>query len=261
MTDPTLSYISLNSSCRPAIVLLHGAFSSPNEYSLVTPHLPNYHLLIPSLPSHAASASIKPFTLTLTSRLLMNLIRTNAKDKKAHIVGVSLGAHIAIHLAANYPDVVSAVFASGYGRFKPSMWGPVLPYTVWSVHRFEAAVPNPVKRYFMDGADLDLGEESICTIQLCREVLAVIVSRDEIKPAKARTLVIAATKRGLVPSNDSVEDAKMVAEIMKKENGESKAVEMNTMRHPWDIQAPELFARCVAAWIEGTALPVEMVEL
>jgi hypothetical protein len=48
---------------------------------------------------------------------------------------------------------------------------------------------------------------------------------------------------------------------MKEGNGESRAVEVPTMRHPWDLQDPELFARSVVAWIEGIALPEEINDL
>jgi hypothetical protein len=42
-------------------------------------------------------------------------------------------------------------------------------------------------------------------------------------PALVRILMVAATKRGLLPTNDKIEDARMVADIMKEGNGESMA--------------------------------------
>jgi len=53
----------------------------------------------------------------------------------------------------------------------------------------------------------------------------------------------------------------MLAGIMEKGNPRSRAVEMKAMRHPWDMQAPELFAQCVGRWIEGKELPEEMTAL
>lgn len=38
-------------------------------------------------------------------------------------------------------------------------------------------------------------------------------------------------------------------------------VQMKGMRNLWNRQAPELFARCVVAWVETMELPVEMEEL
>lgn len=72
------------------------------------------------------------------------------------------------------------------------------------------------------------------------------------------TREVAAT-RGLVPSDDSLEDAKVVGRAVRGgRNKESRVVQMKEMRHPWDMQAPKLFAGCVVAWVEGRELPSEM---
>jgi pimeloyl-ACP methyl ester carboxylesterase len=266
ITKPELSYISLNSSpnATATIFLIHGAGSSPVEYKLVTPYVPaHYHILIPSLPGHGSSTHIKPFTLPLTCELLASLIRTRAKNSQAHIVGVSLGAHVALYLAAHYPDIVLTMFVSGYGRLPPpnKYVAPLLPYLVSGGRHVQNALPRSLVRYFMDGAEIDLEGTGVCNVQLCRDIIAVLCSTDEIAPVKARTLVVAATKRGVVPSNDSVEDAMMVGRIVMSKGGgnaESHVVEMKNMRHPWDMQAPQLFARCVVAWVEGRQLPEDM---
>jgi pimeloyl-ACP methyl ester carboxylesterase len=260
-----LAHLELNDSCSTTILFIHGAFSSHREWIPVSGHLSDYHLLIPSLPSHGFNLKIRPFSLELSAHLLADLIRQKAKNGKAHIVGLSMGAHVAIYLASHYPDVVNTVFASGFNRFSPSIWTPVLPYIVYVLHHLSHLAPQRVTSYLMDGMfeppGLQQDSGAACTMSLCREVVGTIVSDAEILPAPARTLMIAATKRGLLPTNDRTEDAKMVADIMKEGNGASRAVEVRTMRHPWDLQDPELFARSVVAWIEGIALPEEISDL
>ena len=108
---------------------------------------------------------------------------------------------------------------------------------------------------------LQRDSSAACTLSLCREVVDTIVSDEEIRPAAARILMVAATKRGLLPTNDRTEDARMVADIMKEGNRESRAVEVRTMRHPWNLQDPELFARSIRGWIEVTDLPEEITDL
>jgi pimeloyl-ACP methyl ester carboxylesterase len=260
MSEPTLCNLTFNPSGQSTILFIHGAFSSPDEWSYVSPHLPSYHLLIPSLPSHGSNLSIRPFTLPFSARLLANLIKTDAKNGKAHIVGLSIGAHVALYLAAHHPDVVLTVFASGINRFSPSIWMPVLPYILYCTQHFiDFVVPKRLVTYLMDGTP-GLHKENAhaaCTLQLCREVIAILVTDEEIPPVQARTLVVAATKRGFLPTNDSVKDAKMVRECVKKGNLESKAAEVYR-RHPWDLQDPQLFAKSVIAWIEGTILPEDL---
>jgi pimeloyl-ACP methyl ester carboxylesterase len=260
-----LAYLELNASCPTTILFIHGAFSSHREWVPVSGHLPDHHLLIPSLPSHGLNLNVRPFSVELSARLLADLIRQKAKNSQAHIVGLSMGAHVAIYLASHYPDLALTVFASGFNRFPPSIWGPVLPYIVYTLHHLTNLAPERLTSYLMDGMfeppGLKRDSNAACTISLCREVVRTIVSDAEIRSAAARTLMIAATKRGLLPTNDRIEDARMVANIMKEGNSESRAVEVRKMRHPWNLQDPELFARSVIAWIEETRLPEEMTEL
>jgi len=265
--EPSLSYKALNASppTSATILLIHGAGSSPVEYKLCSPFFPaRYHLLIPSLPGHGSSTHIKPFTLPLTCRLLASLIRTHAHNGRAHIVGVSLGAHVALYLASHYPDLVQTVFISGYGRLSPpSKWvAPLLPYFVSGGQHVTKALPRPLVRYFMSGASLDLEGTGVCNVRICREVIAVLCATDEVPALGTRCLVVAATKRGLVPSDDNVEEAKKVGMAVRGGGDkECRVMQMREMRHPWDMQAPELFARCVVAWVEGRELPEEMEEV
>ena len=260
-----LDHLELNDSRTTTILFIHGAFSSQREWIPVSGHLSDYHLLIPSLPSHGSNLKIRPFSVEFSAHLLADLIRQKAKNGAAHVVGLSMGAHVAIYLASHYPDVVTTVFASGFNRFSPSIWTPVLPYMVYIFHHLSNFAPQRLTSYLMDGMfeppGLQQDSSAACTMSLCREVVGAIVSDAEILPAPARTLMVAATKRGLLPTNDKIEDARMVADIMKEGNGESRAVEVPTMRHPWDLQDPELFARSVVAWIEGIALPEEISDL
>lgn len=268
--EQRLSYVSSNDNREISIVFLHGAFSGTREFAKVASHLPDHHLIIPNLPSHGpstcSSRSITPLTLQSTSELLAELIHRVAKSGRAHVVGLSLGAHIALHLAATHPDVVLTVFATGYNRFSPSIWGPVLPYIVWGERRVEALIPTSVIKYLMNGIDLDVEENesdpgpNICTLQLCRDVLAILVSKAALPAVPARALIVAATRKGLVPT-DSVDDARLALQQAGSGNASSRAVQMPDMMHPWDMQAPQLFADCVRKWINDENLAKEMVAL
>ena len=268
MSEPALAHLSINSSCRSTILFIHGALSSHNEWRAVASHLPTYHLLIPSLPSHGSNASIRPFSTPSSARLLAKLIHDHAKNGRAHVVGLSLGAHIAIHLASRHPDVVAdTVFASGINRFSPSAWTPVLPYVVYGGQNLLELAPRSLRAYLIDEdasvPKLDDGTTTTCGMELCREIVASATSDQdrEILPAPARTLIVAPQKRGLLPTNDSVQDAKEVLEVMRKGNARSRAVIVKTMRHAWDVQDPLFFAQTLMAWIEDRPLPEQFRDL
>lgn len=260
--QPPLACKEQNPSGTTTILFIHGAFSSGAEWDLVAPLLAKtYHVLLPDLPSHGHSPRI-PFSVLTSTRLLASLVHEKAKGRKAHIVGLSLGAHVAIHLACTYPEVVEAVFVSGYEVFPRSWMTPYLPYAVWLNARLEHCMPRALTRWLMDGADIPRGDVSIVTLPLCRAVIGPMF--EEVKwpePWKARTLVVAAGKRGILPTADHPEDARRLAAIGREGNEATTAVVCTRGRHPWNRQLPLIFAEAVKNWIEDDEVGTEFVRL
>lgn len=251
--DALLPHTEYNSQAKATIILVHGAFSSRDEWDLVTPHLKDeYHLLLPDLPGHGKSRGMAPFSKQTASAMLARLIREKAHNSKAHVIGLSLGAHVAIDLASCYPEVVDSVFVSGFVQLSPSL-SPYLPYGIWLMIRSENVVPRRLVSWLMDGADSGDGAESEstpCTLALCRAVVDAQSGSKWPSSWPAKTLIVAAIKRGIVPSDDSPQDAKRLAEIGRQSNEGTFAVSHADMRHPWNRQAPLLFAESAKAWFE-----------
>lgn len=106
------------------------------------------------------------------------------------------------------------------------------------------------------GGGLEVVYEALLRTQkTCRGVVGVLVEGQEVGPVRARTLVVMGTKGGLVPTGDNVDTAREVAEVLKRGNVESRAVQHRGMRHPWNEQDPKLFAEAVMAWLERSTLP------
>lgn len=251
-----LPHIAYNSSGKATILLIHGGFSAGSEWDLIVPHLSrSFHLLIPDLPAHGQSRHIIPFSLEHCSRLLSQLIKEKAKNGVAHVVGISLGALVTIDLASRYPDAVRSVFVSGYEVFPTSRFTPYMPYVVWIMLRPQDLVPRPVARWLMDGTDVRRGDQSIYKLDLCRQIVNTLNTDQWPSSWPARTLIVAAGKRGFLPSNDHPQDARRLMQIGNKANPDTVAVTHPLMRHAWDRQAPLLFAETARAWIEGEELP------
>ncbi|KAI5263820.1 alpha/beta-hydrolase [Aureobasidium subglaciale] len=237
------------------ILLIHGATGDGSNWKLVTPHLTNYHLLIPDLPGHGIARN-QPFSVAQAASALHALILKRAHNSVAYVVGFSLGAHVAMHLVSHYPEIADCVLVSGFQVFPRTKMSPYLPYAVWLEQRFEYAIPRSWVRWAMDGIDIPRPDLTMCTAEYNRQVFG---SGDDIKqwpkPWPARTLVIAAGKGGLVPSNDRPEDAKKLARIGREQNSATRAVTHLDMRHPWIWQDPELFAETVKRWLEEGTVP------
>ncbi|KAJ5722172.1 hypothetical protein N7488_000207 [Penicillium malachiteum] len=252
--DPNeIPHSSWNPDNTTTIILIHGAFASSTWWDLVIPHLPQYHILAPDLPGHGKSLE-KEFSIQESMKTITQLIRTHAKDSHAHVVGHSLGARVAIHIAETDPTLVDSVFISGYGSLPQTSLTPYLPYAVWMTQRLENLVPRSLIRWAMDGTDIPRIDTRLSTLRLCQSVMTL----DETKgpePWSVRTCIIAAGKGGLVPSADSRSVALRLLEIGRLGNESTVAFWHPDMRHPWNRQDPGLFADSVRAWIEGRALP------
>ncbi|KAG9253645.1 Alpha/Beta hydrolase protein [Emericellopsis atlantica] len=263
-TGTKLHYTAHNSRGHTTVVLIHGAFASGLYWDLVLPHLPSsYHLLVPDLPGHGQSHAVTPFSVDLSVRLVADLIRTHAINGLAHVIGHSLGAQIAIHLASAHPDLVNSVFISGFELFPPTALTPYVPYAAWAMSRVENCLPRSLLRWAMDGADLPLIDTNACTLELCRQVVSPVTTSTTQWPSpwRARTLIVAAGKGGLIPSSDHPHDAVKLMEIGRELNPETVAYTHPSMRHPWNRQAPLLFAETSEAWFEQKELPGGFVKL
>ena len=121
-----LSYQSFNQDSNSTILFIHGAFVDSNDWDLVVPYVLDYHLLLLDCPGHGRSSHI-PFSIEASAEHVAHLIEAKAVSGRVHVVGHSLGASIAVCLAANYPHVVRSLFVSGYSA-TPVSSAPLLPY-------------------------------------------------------------------------------------------------------------------------------------
>jgi pimeloyl-ACP methyl ester carboxylesterase len=257
-----LSHQEENETGKSTVVFIHGAFDSSTSWNIVEPHLPpesDYHLLLPDLPSHGIASHIKPFSISVAAHLISELIARRAHNGIAKLVGLSLGADIALRVASDFPQVVdNEVFVSGASTPIPlsekTATSQYLPHAAWLSQRIEWLAPRPLIRSLMDGTDLPRPTLGNCSLELNRQIFAPEDSKWP-SPWPARTLIVAAGKGGLLPTEDNADTARRLAEIGRKGNCETLAVVHYDMRHPWSLQAPELFAKAVDAWFrEGKVL-------
>lgn len=204
---------------------------------------------MPDLPGHGGSREIRSFSKGLAAELLANLICERTLDGRAHVVGFSLGAHVAIELAGKYPNCVNSVFVSGYEVYRVSpqklMAGMQLD------RRLSSLLPRSLARWLLGGTEL--ATSPIVPSQSLRMAVAetlCIKDTDWPAPWQAKTLIVAAGKGGILPTADHPHDALRLRGIGREGNEGTRAVTHPKMRHPWNRQAPELCARAVRKWFE-----------
>jgi len=265
-----LYYKELNEDKDESIVFLHGGGGSHIEWKLVARQqaMASYHLILLDLPMHSGSHDVGPLTLEKAADEVKEVICNRAHSGKAHIVGFSLGAFVALVLTSRHPDVVLSTFATGAypyrGLFKWVMERPTAMWIVNSIQNIPGLTEMAFKKQGIDYEDWMAEQEKNKSPErdaAMRKELSEF-SMEHVKAVAncgVRTCVIAGGKMDQV---DAVKDmGKVLREGGQKKGVENEAVVVRDAYHPWHLQLPELFADGVGAWVNNRELPKEYERL
>ncbi|KAI9039891.1 alpha/beta fold hydrolase [Aspergillus affinis] len=240
------------------ILLIHGACGSSAEYKDVTSPLTKagYHLLIPDLPAHGQSTHISPFTVEFAAEHLLQLIADHAHNGAAHVIGMSLGAHIAAHMAARArPGQILSLVATGYSTFRPPTFLiPLITVPIYALH-------HTLQLLFKPSVEIRQWSRGESSYALIAEVARTLMNPRVLQDIPVRTLVIAATKPTMGIA-DRTESAKWMFGVVVggKENG-SRVVQHRGVRHPWHVEEAAQFAEMVRRWVGGLELGEEFEDI
>ena len=115
-----LAYVEAGNPRGEPLLLLHGYTDTSRSWSLLVPHLSNYRLLIPDQRGHGASSAPECcYTiaeLAYDARLFLDAVGV---DRTA-VAGHSLGSMVAMSMAAEHPDRISAIALLGSSGLVPA---------------------------------------------------------------------------------------------------------------------------------------------
>jgi len=258
-----------------SLVFLHGGGAAGWMWrEQVKTFSPDYHLLVPDLPGQGRSTEAGAYTTESAATAVADLIRTRAHGGKAHVVGLSEGAQVAVALLAAAPEVVDhAVVSSAILRPMPGnslytrqvmalayRWfiAPLKNNDAWIRlnMKYSAGLPDEYfpdfKRSFQEAteagtADMLSGAMTYrqpAGLERADVPVLVAVGRHEYAQMKqsGRDLLAALPRaRGVIVSLGK---------------GSSLRSE-----HNWALTAPDLFNAAVRAWIEDGPLPAALAPL
>ncbi|KAJ5993868.1 hypothetical protein N7451_009592 [Penicillium sp. IBT 35674x] len=249
-STPELFYKSLNLNGSETILLIHGACGSHKEWNNVASDLvlKDYHVLLPDLPAHGNSSKSKPFSISYAADLIITLIATQARQSRAHIVGLSLGAHIAACIAEHAkPGTILSVIASGYNTIpQPRFITPLIIPPIYVLHHLLNFMASPRGEL----AQLKNGDTGY---GLMAAVVRAISEPRNIGEIRVRLLAVCAASPGSYLARDKTECSKMLLGCVAGVDG-SRAVLHRGVRHAWHIEEPALFAEMILAWVREEEL-------
>jgi len=107
------------------VLLLHGMGSSGDDWLLQIPALrPHYRALTPDARGHGQSPKPKgTYRIEEMAEDVIGLM-DELEIESAHVVGLSMGGAMGLHMAIAHPDRVrSLVSVNSFARAKPAGWG------------------------------------------------------------------------------------------------------------------------------------------
>jgi len=231
------------------IVFLHGSMVAGWMWMGQVNDLSEYRCILPDLPGVGNSATESWISFTDTSDKIANIIREKCTDRKAHIVGLSLGGITALHVAANHPEVVQSLIVSGvpYGKVHPLLrmlsfimlklysrpWGAGAIARLLSIPRDESM-----------GAFMKTAEQTdVISLQtLTREVFASSF------PQSLKIVTVPAL--AVVGQNDTA-PAKRAVSYIQSVMPNARGYIIPGVGHQWNAENSELFSEMIRSWVSS----------
>jgi pimeloyl-ACP methyl ester carboxylesterase len=269
-----LTYQEFGPPTAQSIVFLHGGGGAGWMWQPQVEGLKDYHCLVPDLPEQGQSINEGPFTIAGSASQIAELIQVRAHGGKAHVVGLSEGAQIAVALLSQSPDAVtSAVLSSallrpipGSGLLSPGLirlsfrWS-VTPFKSndWWIRlnmKYAAGVPEQYYSQFRQSFQ-SLTEVGFTNIMIENQRFRLPGGLASVQvPA-----LIVVGKREYAAMRQSARDLAAALPVGKAYEVIHTRKMSLAEEHNWNMNAPDLFTQMLRAWLVGEPLPAELKPL
>lgn len=239
------------------IVFLHGSMVAGWMWMGQVEDLPEYRCLLPDLPGIGRSGRETWTSFAETADRVAEMILDRCPDGSAHLVGLSLGGIIGLHVAARHPERVRSVIVSGvpygtvplplrlisrvmlwlYGR----AWGARLVARVFGIpdeESFEAFVQTA------DQTDL--------------AALRTITAEVYHSPLPADLGGISMPVLAVVGEKDTAPAKRAVLHIQDSILGAATRI-VPGVGHQWNAEDQALFSAMVRSWVDSRTVDERLV--
>ena len=241
----------------PSIVFLHGAGASGWMWEKQTTALADFHCLNVDLPGHGKSNGENWVSLADTATQIATIIQTRATNGRAHVIGLSLGAYIALVLLQQHADVLDRVVMSGVtvapmpnrALLRPQLWLiSVLKKSRWVVNMQARSmhIPPSMQATFTN----NLLAMSMQAYRRIAEEAVDFCVPSSLSRVNVPTLVTAGSRESKIIT----QAVGTISKMMPNAQGRFAP----GLGHGWNVEAPSLFSAMVRAWIVGAPLPHEL---
>ncbi|MBZ0296402.1 MAG: alpha/beta hydrolase, partial [Anaerolineae bacterium] len=216
--------------------------------------LSDFHCMVVDLPGHDRSADVEWRSMAEIASQLAEIIRQRAHGGRAHVVGLSVGGYLTLHLMSSAPETVDHALISGIA---------CLPHIYLTISRVLAPLMVPMLKSRRVSAasfrSLHIPEEYLPAFQQSASQLtpeAFVRGTREASPFHLpphieqfeRPVLVVAGENEVALVRRSVSE--IVAHLPHATGRIAPGV-----GHAWNIEKPDLFTAMIRAWFTNQTLP------
>ena len=245
-----MKHLEFNDGRDATIVFLHGGNVAGWMWGEQIPAFADHHLLVPDLPGFGASNTEPWVSMADAADRVADLIRSRAKGGVAHVVGLSLGAGVGLHLALRHPGVVASLLISSASITPPSRATRLsgrLMLAAWNRPWFWAAL---ARGYRLPADSVEL---FVTTGLGIRQQTARAIFDETVRGFDPADLALAVPVLAVAGGSDSKAISVDSLAVLARIEGVRTATAPG-MHHQWNIENVELFNAVVRAWIDGSTV-------
>lgn len=234
------------------ILMLHGNNSGGWMWGPQAERLPDHHLLTPDLPALGERYREQWPGMAGVADDIAEIIRQHALGGAAHVVGLSLGGFVAVHLLRHHPELVrscmiTGVAITGLTRLERLVIAPQIPLWgrrwYWGVQAMAFGIPADGRDLFVDSATRVAPETNRRTY---REVAGGCLPTGPLE--YSGPMVAIAGER----EQRSVKDA---FPALRQESPQLHTWVAPGMHHPWNIEDADLFTAVIRNFVKTGRWP------
>lgn len=241
----------------PSIVFLHGIGASGWMWGKQTAPLADFHCLNIDLPGHGRSNQVPWTSLAHTADQVAAIIQARATNGRAHVVGLSLGGHVALILLERHAPVVDHAVISG-------VTDAPMPNRAWLQPQLFVMSFLLRNRWLANKQAKSLGLSPDMQAAFTKNLLAMSMPAYRRIWEEAVDFQVSAALHQvnnptlIVAGGSETEIITRTVHTIPKLMPNAEGRLAPGRGHGWNVEAPDLFSAMVRAWVTDTPLPVRL---
>ena len=236
-----------------SVVLLHGGNVASWMWEPQVEHLADLDLWTPDLPGFGSRAAEDVVSLDATADDVAALVAALPAGRSVHLVGLSYGGVVALHVAARHPGLVRSVLASGaavdgvrgltgaLGRAQLRVWDR---RWYWEAQARSFGLPTDARDLFVRSG-LAIRRDNMA--RTVREVYDGCFPTG-LEGSGARVLAVAGSR--------DLRAARSALGTIARRVPDAVVRLAPGMHHQWSAEDPDLFSAMIRSWVvDGVAHP------